>query len=107
MVLSSKKKLNNHIVAEGSALSYATTPSRLGSALRSKRRGALICWHLDIKKFQGPVCEEIQVVAGWDQCGGTNHTRGRGLTPVMSVTRLLSHWERLTSTQFGSTVAMC
>ena len=34
---------------EGSALSSATSPSRLGSALRSTWRGVLICWHMDLQ----------------------------------------------------------
>ena len=92
--------------AEGSALSSATSPSRLGSALRSTWRGVLICWHLDLKMSRA-VCEGIHVVAGWDQCGRTKHMREKGFTPVMSVTRLSSLCKRLTSTQFGSTVAMC
>ena len=33
--------------------------------------------------------------------------RERGLIPIMTVTRLSSLCERLTSTHFGSTVAMC
>ena len=38
--------------AEGSALSYATSPSRLQSALRSIWRGVLVWWHLDMKKLR-------------------------------------------------------
>ena len=54
-----------------------------------------ISFNKHMKRFasqpeEGRVCEEIHVVAGWDQCGGTKHTRERGITPVMYVKRLLS-----------------
>ena len=35
-----------------------------------------IYWHLDLNK-SGWVCEGINVVAGWDQCGGIKNTRER------------------------------
>ena len=63
----------------------ATSHSRLGSALRRTGRGVLIT--------MGSV---------W---GDKSHER-EGFTPVMFVAGLWSLWERLTSTQFGSTVAM-
>ena len=47
--------------------------------------------------------EGIHVVAGWDP-GGQN-TRERAFTPVMSVIRLSSLFQRLTSPKLGSTVA--
>ena len=31
------------------AVSFPTSPSRQGSALRSTLRGVLICWHLDLQ----------------------------------------------------------
>ena len=35
--------------------------------------------------MKGRVCEGIHVVAGWDQCWGTKHTKERGFIPVMYV----------------------
>ena len=64
------------------------------------------CASLDLKASRA-VCEGIHVVAGWGQCGRTKHMREKGFTPVMSVTRLSSFCKRLTSTHFGSKVAMC
>ena len=79
----------------------ATLSSRRGSALRSSSAGNWTC------RCWGQFCEGNQVVAGWNQCGGTKHKRERRVTPVMSVTKLSSLCKCLASTQFVSTVAMC
>ena len=41
--------------------------------------------------------EEIHVVAGWDECGGTKHKKERGFSTVMYVTRLSSLCQHITA----------
>ena len=88
---------------DGSALSSATSPSRLGSTFRSTWRGV----HLDLKMSRAGLWGKSCCYWMGSLWGDKAQKRERGFTPVMYVTMLSSLCKRLTSTYFGSTVAMC
>ena len=67
----------------------------------------LICWHLDRKMFRDGLRGNSYPCRMWSRGRGTQHKREIWFTPVVGVTRLSSLCKHLTSTQFGSTVAMC
>ena len=69
---------------------------------RSSSAGTLTC-----QGSQGWICEGIHVVDEWDRCGGEKAQNRDRVHPAMVVTRHSSLCQRLTSTNFGSTVAMC
>ena len=92
---------------EGSAFSSATSPSRQWSALRSKWRGVLICWHMDMQVSRAGLW--LKSYGYWmGSVWGDKAQERERVHPVMSVTKLSNICKCLASTKFGSTVvAVC
>ena len=91
---------------DGSAFSSTASFSRQGSALRGTWIGVLICCQLDLQVLMAGLWGKSY--GRWmGSVWGTKNKREKGFTSVMSVTKLSSLYQCLSSTKFGSRVAMC